>query len=416
MATLTFSKFVVTTQQITMGKSTHFSSKSVFGQLISLIDDSMIKREVKKCDSDRYTKRFTTKDHLISMLFCSFSKCTSLREISGAMLGLSGKTESFQLNHIPKRSTLSDANRRRDVLVFENIYHQLLKQYGHFLSDSRIKDVIKKQVKIFDSSTISLFKNIMECVGRNPKNGKKKGGIKVHTVVNADEIVPSMVWFSEAKTHDHKFLEKLKCDENTIYVFDKGYNDYKAFEYFTSQKTGFVTRIKDNASYRRIENLDIQDHIHNGVLKDEIIEIEVKNGKETTPLKLRKVTFYDRANKREFEFLTNLFDLRADMIAALYKIRWQIELLFKQLKQNFPLKYFLGDNENAIKIQIYCVLIVNLLMAVIQKKLKRRWAFSNLVSFVKIHLFNYINLMRFLENPEKDWILERNQTEQLALF
>src|SRR5690554_5434102 len=148
MATLIFSKFVVTTQQITMGKSTHFSSKSVFGQLISLIDDSMIKREVKKCDSDRYTKRFTTKDHLISMLFCSFSKCTSLREISGAMLGLSGKTESFQLNHIPKRSTLSDANRRRDVLVFENIYHQLLKQYGHYLSDSRIKDVIKKQVKI----------------------------------------------------------------------------------------------------------------------------------------------------------------------------------------------------------------------------------------------------------------------------
>lgn len=416
MATLIFSKFVVTTQQITMGKSTYFSSKSVFGQLISLIDDSMIRREVKKCDSDRYTKRFTTKDHLISMLFCSFSKCTSLREISGAMLGLSGKTESFQLNHIPKRSTLSDANRRRDVLVFENIYHQLLKQYGNFLSDSRIKNVIKKQVKIFDSSTVSLFKNIMECVGRNPKNGKRKGGIKVHTVVNADEIVPSMVWFSEAKTHDHKFLEKLKCDENTIYVFDKGYNDYKAFEYFTIQKTGFVTRIKDNASYRKIENLDIQEHIHNGVLQDEIIEIEVKKEKETSPLKLRKVTFYDRVNKREFEFLTNLFDLRADMIAALYKIRWQIEILFKQLKQNFPLKYFLGDNENAIKIQIYCVLIVNLLMAVIQKKLKRRWAFSNLVSFVKIHLFNYINLMRFLENPEKDWIIERNQVEQLALF
>lgn len=98
----------------------------------------------------------------------------------------------------------------------------------------------------------------MECVGRNPKNGKKKGGIKVHTVVNADEIVPSLVWFSEVKTHDHKFLEKLQCDENTIYVFDKGYNDYKAFEHFTSRKTGFVTRIKDNASYRKIEDLAMQ--------------------------------------------------------------------------------------------------------------------------------------------------------------
>ena len=397
-----------------MGKSNYFSSKSVFGQLISLIDDSLIRKEVKKCDSDRYTKRFTTKDHLISMLFCSFSKCTSLREISGAMLGLSGKTSSFQLNHIPKRSTLSDANKKRDVLVFENIYHQLLKQYGGFLSDSRIKDVIKKQIKIFDSSTISLFKAIMGCVGRHPKNGKRKGGIKVHTVVNADEMVPSLVWFSEAKTHDHNFLEKLKCDENTIYVFDKGYNDYKAFEHFTDQKTGFVTRIKDNASYISIEKLDIGERIHNGVLADEIIEIDVKKGKEISKLRLRKVTFYDRVNKREFEFLTNLFDLRADLIAALYKLRWQIELLFKQLKQNFPLKYFLGDNENAIKIQIYCVLIVNLLLSVVKKKLKRSWAFSNLVSFCKIHLFNYINLMKFLENPERDWIIDKAEKEQLS--
>lgn len=399
-----------------MSKSNHFSTKSVFGQLISLIDEGLIGRAVKKCDSDRYTKRFKTKDHLISMLFCSFSKCTSLREISGAMLGLSGKTAGFQLNHIPKRSTLSDANKKRDVLVFENIYHGLLKQYGGFLSDSRIKEVIKKQVKIFDSTTISLFKDILEGVGRNPKTGKKKGGIKVHTVVNADEIVPELVWFSEAKTHDHNFLEKLKCDENTIYVFDKGYNDYKAFEHFSQQKTSFVTRIKDNASYRKIEELDIGEWIHSGVLADEIIEIEVKNGKEISKLALRKVRFYDRQNKREFEFLTNLFEMRADLIAALYKIRWQIELLFKQLKQNFPLKYFLGDNENAIKIQIYCVLIVNLLLAVIKKRLKRNWAFSNLVSFCKIHLFNHINLMKFLENPEKDWEIVRLESVQLTLF
>ena len=116
----------------------------------------------------------------------------------------------------------------------------------------------------------------------------------------------------------------------------------------------------------------------------------------------------------KIEFLTNLFDMRADLVAALYKIRCQIELLFKQLKQNFPLKYFLGDNENAIKIGIYCVLIVNLLLAVIKKRLKRSWAFSNLVSFCKIHLFNYINLMRFLENPEKDWIIDKAKQEQLS--
>lgn len=399
-----------------MGKSNYFSSKSVFGQLISLIDEHLVKSAVKKSDSDRYVKRFKTKDHLISMLFCSFAKCNSLREVSGAMLGLSGKTGGFQLNHIPKRSTLSDANKRRKVEVFEDIYNKLLHQYGSVLSDSRILDVLNKHVKIIDSTTISLFKNILSCVGRKSKDGKSKGGIKVHTVINADEKVPSMVWFSPATTHDHNFLKKLKCDDNTIYVFDKGYNDYSAFKYFTDHKTGFVTRIKDNALYDRIETREIPETIHSGVLLDEIIEVEVKEGKIVSKLKLRKVKFYDREHKREFEFITNLFDLRADLIAALYKIRWQIELLFKQLKQNFPLRYFLGDNENAIKIQIYCVLIVNLLIAVIKKKLKRSWAFSNLVSFCKIHLFNYIQLIKFLENPEKDWIVDQAESEQMSFF
>lgn len=250
----------------------------------------------------------------------------------------------------------------------------------------------------------------------NPKNGKRKGGINVHTVVNADEIVPELIWFSAATTHDHNFLEKLKCDENTIYVFDKGYNDYKAFKHFSAHNTGFVTRIKDNASYQVVEEIDICEHIHSGVLLDEIIEIEVKEDKAISKLKVRKVKFFDRENKREFKFITNLFDLRADMVAALYKIRCQIELLFKQLKQNFPLKYFLGDNKNAIKVQIYYVLIVNLLLAVVKKKLKRSWAFSNLVCFCRTHLFNYIHLMKFLENPEKDWIVEKIETEQLSIF
>jgi hypothetical protein len=116
-----------------MGKSNYFSSKSVFGQLISLIEDKFIKDSVKKNDSDIYAKRFKTKDHLISMLFCSFAKCNSLREVSGAMLGLSGKTDHFQLSHIPKRSTLSDANKNRKVEVFEDIYNKLLKQYGSVL-------------------------------------------------------------------------------------------------------------------------------------------------------------------------------------------------------------------------------------------------------------------------------------------
>ena len=149
-----------------MSKTIHFYGNSVFGQLISLIDPKFISDSTRSTNSDRYVKKFTTKDHLISMLFCAFAKCTSLREVSGAMLGLAGKTQHFQLNHIPKKSTLGDANQRRDADVFGKVYHKLLAKYVNVFSDSRIKDVINKQIEIFDSTTISLFKDILKCVGR----------------------------------------------------------------------------------------------------------------------------------------------------------------------------------------------------------------------------------------------------------
>jgi hypothetical protein len=399
-----------------MDKSKHFFGQSVFGQLISLISDSIINEAVKKYNSDRYTKKFTTKDHLISMLFCVLAKCCSLREVSGAMLGLYGKTKHFQLKHIPYKSTLSDANKKRNFEVFANIYEQLLKKYQKFISDSRFKDVINKQIEIFDSTTISLFSDILKCVGRNPKNNKKKGGIKAHTIINVDEKVPKVIWFTQASVHDHYLLKKLKFDPNTIYVFDKGYVDYNVFYQFCQNQTGFVTRIKKNANYTIIQENEITEEIHSGVVSDEIIEMNVKINNQTEKLRLRKITFYDRKEHKKFEFISNLFEMRADMIAAIYKTRWQIELLFKQLKQNFPLKYFLGDNQNSIKIQIYCALIVNLLLTVIKKQIKKSWSFSNIVSFCKIHLFNYIDLIKFLNNPNKDWIKIQTNIHQQTLF
>jgi hypothetical protein len=133
-----------------MDKSSNFFGTSVFGQLISFIDERIISKCARKCNSDYYVKRFKTRDHLISMLFAVIAKCISLREVSGAMLGLSGKTKHFRLESLPYRSTLSDANRRRDCKVFEQIYYELLREYKDIISDSRIKDVINKQVEIFD--------------------------------------------------------------------------------------------------------------------------------------------------------------------------------------------------------------------------------------------------------------------------
>jgi hypothetical protein len=173
-----------------MDKSSNFFGISVFGQLISFIDERIINKCAKKCNSDYYVKRFKTKYHSISMLFCVIAKCSSLREVSGAILRLSGKTKHFRLENLPYRSTLSDANARRGSEVFERIYYSLLREYKDVISDSRFKDVINRQVEVFDSTTISLFQEILKSTGRNPSNGKRKGGIKMHTIINVDETVP----------------------------------------------------------------------------------------------------------------------------------------------------------------------------------------------------------------------------------
>ena len=397
-----------------MNKSSYFFGQSVFGQLISLLDLNKIKTISKKHMSDYYVKKFDTSDHLISMLFSTFANCTSLREVAASMLGLKGKMNHFQLKHIPYRSTLSDANKRRSHLVFQDVYYSLLKEYHSVISDSRQTYAWENRLEIIDSSTISLFKDILSCVGRKSNTGKRKGGIKVHTQINLQDRVPKLIWFSAATTHDKQFLKHVELEKGRIAVFDKGYNDYKTFDEFNESGIFFVTRLKSNASYESVKENDIPSYIDDGVLKDEVIRVDVKeNGTYLKTIELRKVAYWDDENKRCFEFITNLHGMNAGHIALIYKKRWQIELLFKQLKQNFPLKFFLGDNENAIKIQIWCALIVNLLLTVIQKKIKRKWAFSNLASFCRLHLFNYIHLTKFLENPEKDWLVEYSAQLQL---
>ncbi|MBK3520062.1 IS4 family transposase, partial [Carboxylicivirga marina] len=271
---------------------------------------------------------------------------------------------------------------------------------------SRLKDKELKRLYIMDSSTISLFKDILKGVGRNPKNGKKKGSIKAHTLIKADENVPCLIRYSEAARHDHMFLkEAMNLPSGSIITFDKGYVDYAQYEAFTEESIWYVTRLKDNALYKARKEFDIPDEADSGVLKDEEIVLLYGTDKSQEH-KARRIAYWDNENERLFEFITNNIELPAEKIAYIYKKRWQIELLFKQLKQNFPLKYFLGDNENAIEIQIWAAMLANFLITLVKSKLKRNWAFSNMVSIIRQQLMNYINIYAFLENPEKSWLLQ----------
>ncbi|MGK0137524.1 MAG: hypothetical protein ACI9DJ_000971 [Algoriphagus sp.] len=397
-----------------MNKSINFSGQPLIKQLLKLLPTSLISQTVRKYKSDRYYKRFKTYDHLITMLYATLSGVSSLRELSTVLLACEGRIGHLNLKDFPKRSTLSDANKNRSSEVFASIYYDLLKTYRSFLSDSSPLALPVKHLKIVDSTTISLFSDILKGVGRNPIQGKKKGGIKMHTMINALEDVPCLVRFSSAATHDHSFLKELDLEKGSFVVFDKAYNDYLQYQQWKQDDIFFVTRQKDNARYKSIEEFALSDTTSDAVLKDERIIVEKKG----IAIQLRRIAYWDTEKEKVFEFITNNFELEPDKIASIYKHRWQIETMFKRLKQNFPLKYFLGDNQNAIEIQIWCGLIMQLLMLVIQRKTKRKWAYSNMVSMIRFHLMTYIDLFKFLEDPNKKWkdLTTKPPDQQMTLF
>jgi hypothetical protein len=396
-----------------MGKSTFFTGQPILNQLLNLIDRGSVRSLARAGRHDRYYKHFDTYTHLVTMLYCALNKCSSSREVVSGMKACHHKLRHIGISKAPGKSTLCDANMKRSFEVFEKIYERLYQRHRQLLPDSRLK--ISPNLFIADSSTITLFQQILKAPSPGKMNGKRKGGIKVHTLINAADDVPVKISFTAASANDMTFLQEISLEEGSFIIFDKGYVDYTQYERLNNEGVFFVTRQKKDASYVVTEsNLVSQEGTEAGVLDDKMIILGTRTHRNKVRLKTRMVTFFDKENERIFQFLTNNFSLPAEVIADLYKKRWLIEILFKRIKQNFPLKYFLGDNENAIKIQIWCAFIADLLIKLVQAQLKRKWAFSNLSSIIRLHLMSYIRLFDFLNNPEK-LTTNRTKSNQLKL-
>jgi len=401
-----------------MGKDPNFSGQPIFSQLLGLIEKRKIDRIAQEHRADRYTKKFDTYSHLVTMLYCIYHNCTSLREITTGMQACFTKLNHLGMNYCPRRSTISDANVRRDEKVFESIYMALYKKLGSSLSDSRIEEKWKSRLHFADSTTISLFKEILKCAGNTPSNGKRKGGMKVHALTRADHDVPCLIRMTSAATADVGFIKKMQLAQGSIIVFDKGYNSYDQYELWNTEGVYWITRMRDIAVYETTDDLALnKTSLKAGVISDQLIILGHTTNNRVTRTEARLIRYYDEEKDKLFSFITNNILLLPETIALMYKQRWQIELLFKRIKQNYPLQYFLGDNVNAIKIQVWCVLIADLILKYIKSKLKRRWSYSNLSSMVRLHLMTYINLFSFLENPDKALInLMKPMHESTPLF
>mgnify|MGYP003600229487 CR=1 FL=1 len=391
-----------------MGKSTHFSGQPLYGQVINLLDKSKIFQISCKNGGERYTKRFSIWVHLVVMLYAVIMRFDSLREITASLLAETRKLKHLGITFKIGRSTLADANKRRPESIFEDIYRNLYATYRHVLSsDSRSRKTPQwmKRLQIIDSTTITLFSNLLfKGVGRHPKTGKKKGGIKVHTVIHANEGVPSDIKFTSAATNDSFMLKPSMLDKGEIMAMDRAYIDYEKFEQLTQRGVIYVTKMKKSLKYKILKDTMYQ--TPDGLMEvriQHVIFTKLQKNNETIKHLARIITYVDEEKHRLISLLTNDMDYDPEEIIAIYRKRWEIELLFKQMKQNFPLKYFYGESANAIKIQIWVTLIANLLLMVLQKGLKRQWSFSGLATMVRITLMNYVDFYSLFNNPEKDW-------------
>lgn len=388
-----------------MSKSTHFFGQPVYGQLIKSLDRARIVEMSRKNGGEKYVKSFDGYVHLLTMLFAVIMRFDSLREIEAAMTAEVRKLAHLGIEKVPKRSTLSDANARRPEKFFEDVYRDLYESNKSKLSsDSRRNGTESwiKALRIIDSTTISLFSNVIfKGVGRHPKTGKKKGGIKVHSVIHANEGVPCDVRFTSAATNDSFMLAPAHYNHDEIVALDRAYINYEKFEELTERGVTYVTKMKKNLRYELL--FDFMEITPDGEMeyREQIVVFRKGDINHIA----RMITYVDIKKGKQpklVTLLTNDFDMRPETIVAIYRRRWQIESLFKQIKQNFPLRYFYGESANAIKIQIWVTLIANLLLSVLQSTLSRPWSFSGLATMVRIVLMYYINLETFFNQPDAD--------------
>jgi len=365
---------------------------SLFSQLLHFFPRSDFERLVRDHNSDFGSKGFSSWQQLVSMLFCHFGRASSLAEITQGLASCEGKLKHLGIS-APGKSTLAYANQNRPWELYQSLFFQMLDKAKSEAIQHRRKFKFKAKLYSIDSTTIDLCLNSFEwAVFR-----RKKGAVKLHMRLDHDGYLPSYAVITEGKQHDSKAAWEMPFEAGSITVFDKAYNDYSLFNHITTRKAWFVTRLKENAMFTVVDEREVADG--SGVISDTIIQLDGYYSKQKYPGELRVIEYCDKETGKIFSFLTNNMKLSAKTIADIYKERWQVELLFKALKQHLKIKSFVGTSANAVKIQIWTALISILILKYLQLKSSFGWSLSNLAALLRMNLFTYRNLFAWINKP-----------------
>jgi len=357
------------------------SGKTVFKQLLQFLPRYEFNLCVDRYRGEHWVKKFSTYDQFLCLAFAQMAGRESLRDIETCLNSHREKLYHVGFRGDVSRTTLADANERRDWRIFQDFGHVLIRiAQKEYQSDS-IALELAQPLYAFDSTTIDLCLSLFPWADFR----KTKAAVKMHTLIDLRGPIPTWVAITTGKVHDVRMLDYLPVEKDAFYAMDRGYVDFARLYGIHQQGAFFVVRAKDNLKCKRLYS-NPKDK-ETGVRADQIITLITQKSKKGYPERLRRVSFVDKERNKRLVFLTNNFEISAETVAAVYKQRWQVELFFKWIKQHLRIKAFIGTSVNAVKSQIWVALCIYLLVAITKKKLGIPCSLYTFLQILEVNLF-----------------------------
>jgi len=398
---------------VTLGCKTNATMPKIkvtlLAQVVGLLDRDSFRKIVSTRGTDKHHKGINSWTHMLSMLFCHLGKAGSVREISQGLKSITGNLSHLGIAQAPSKSSISYINKHRDWRLFRDYYFELLaKLEGACKRKRQYALRLKRKIYLMDATVVPLCLKLFDWA----RFRRRKGAIKLHTILDYDTSLPVFLHLTDGKVHDVTVARDVTFPPGSVVVADRAYVDFDWLFNLDSSGVFFVTRLKRNAQIEQVTGY-LTDDRNEYILADEDIRLTGFYTSQKYPNTLRVVRVLHPETQKELVFVTNQMSWTAQTISELYHARWDIEVFFKHIKQVLKIKTFVGTSPNAVLIQVWTAMIAILLLKYLQAKAKFNWHLSNLVSFLRLNMFVKIDLWEWLDTP---MIREARPPPQPTLF
>ncbi len=386
-----------------------YFGKVIFSQVMEFLPLHVFRQCVDRYNGNYKVKEFTCLDQYYSMAFAQITYRESLRDIEACLRAQHGKLYHMGVRGPVSRNTLANANKVRDWRIYADLALSLIATARRLYSKEAFLDDLNETVYALDATTIDLCLSLFPWAHFR----RTKGAIKLHTLLDLRDNIPSFIHISDGKLHEVNTLDIIPIEAGAFYIMDRGYLDYASLHCLSQSAAFFVTRAKSNLKCRRVYSHPVDRST--GLICDQSVLLTVPKSSVDYPGKLRWVKYYDSDTKKTPVFLTNNFTLPSLTICMLYRCRWQVELFFKWIKQNLRIKTFYDTSENAVKTQIWIAVSVYVLVAIMQKQLNIRASLYTILQVLSVSAFERTLLFQLVAQP--DYKSEKAEIDnQLDLF